>query len=121
MYFFYLLINLFICSFCYFFFLVVTETSSSRHRQWMGIAFNAGYPVGTALLAGLAYLAPDWRHLQFIISVPALILVFHAWYVSPDNHRARIRLAQLKIIAINVQVHAGIAEMADNPESSTRR
>lgn len=58
----------------------VTEASSSKHRQWMGIAFNAGYPVGTAVLAGLAYFARDWKQLQLIVSLPALILLFHAWY-----------------------------------------
>ncbi|XP_015126802.1 organic cation transporter protein [Diachasma alloeum] len=65
---------------------ILTEVSGSRHRQWLGIAFNAGYPAGTAILVGLAHQFREWRSLQMAISVGSLLLVIHAW-LMPESPR----------------------------------
>ncbi|XP_011302376.1 organic cation transporter protein [Fopius arisanus] len=65
---------------------ILTEVSGSRHRQWLGIAFNAGYPIGTAILAGLAYQFRDWRNLQMAISLGSLLLIIHAC-LMPESPR----------------------------------
>lgn len=64
----------------------MTEASGSRHRQWLGIAFNIGFPVGIIILCGIAIFFDSWRHLQMAISILTLILLFHAWYM-PESPR----------------------------------
>ncbi|XP_043276634.1 organic cation transporter protein-like isoform X2 [Venturia canescens] len=91
----------------------LTEASSSKHRQWMGIAFNTGYPIGMAMLSGLAYLARDWKHLQLIVSLPSLILLFHAWFM-PESPRWLLSQNRRK------QAHRVVRQYYEPLESETR-
>ncbi|KAK2580809.1 hypothetical protein KPH14_011543 [Odynerus spinipes] len=67
-------------------FTLLTEVASEKHRQWMGVAYNAGYPVGTAIMAGIAYGLDDWRHIQLASTLPTLILLLFMW-LMPESPR----------------------------------
>lgn len=60
--------------------ILVNEVAAKNHRSWMSIFYSAGYPLGMLALALLAYLIPDWRHLQIALSVPAVVLLYHCMY-----------------------------------------
>ncbi|KZC12278.1 PREDICTED: organic cation transporter protein [Dufourea novaeangliae] len=67
-------------------FTTLTEVANEKHRQWMGIAYNTGYATGTVIVPGIAYLLHEWRHVQLAISLPALILLIHLWFM-PESPR----------------------------------
>ncbi|KAG7208609.1 hypothetical protein KM043_014817 [Ampulex compressa] len=67
-------------------FTILTEIAGEKHRQWMGIAYNTGYASGIALIAGVAYIFTDWKHIQLAISAPAIVLVIHMW-LMPESPR----------------------------------
>lgn len=46
----------------------------------MGVAYNTGYPVGTAIMAGIAYGLHEWRYKQLASTLPALIMLLFIWY-----------------------------------------
>ncbi|XP_076754538.1 organic cation transporter protein isoform X2 [Xylocopa sonorina] len=67
-------------------FTTLTEVANEKHRQWMGIAYNTGYATGIVIVPGVAYLLHDWRHIQLAISLPALLLLIHLWFM-PESPR----------------------------------
>ncbi|XP_015172993.1 PREDICTED: organic cation transporter protein-like [Polistes dominula] len=67
-------------------FTLLTETAGEKHRQWMGVAYNAGYPIGTTIMACIAYVLYDWRHKQLASTLPALILLLFMW-LMPESPR----------------------------------
>ncbi|XP_043249538.1 organic cation transporter protein-like [Colletes gigas] len=84
-------------------FTTLTEVASEKHRQWMGIAYNTGYASGTVIIPGIAYVLHEWRHVQLAISLPALLLLIHLWYM-PESPRwliAHNRRKEAKILIEN--------------------
>lgn len=74
----------------------VTEVAGEKHRQWMGIAYNAGYASGIVIVPGVAYLLHEWRYIQLTISLPALLLLIHMWYVNSYSKQvSRILLSRI--------------------------
>ncbi|XP_029041767.1 organic cation transporter protein [Osmia bicornis bicornis] len=67
-------------------FTTLTEVAGEKHRQWMGIAYNVGYASGTVIIPGVAYLLHEWRYVQLTISLPALLLLIHMWFM-PESPR----------------------------------
>ena len=67
-------------------FTTLTEVASEKHRQWMGIAYNTGYAMGIVIIPGIAYLIYEWRYIQLAISLPALLLLIHLWFM-PESPR----------------------------------
>ncbi|CAL7951878.1 unnamed protein product [Xylocopa violacea] len=67
-------------------FTTLTEVANEKHRQWMGIAYNIGYATGIVIVPGIAYLLHEWRHIQLAISLPALLLLIHLWFM-PESPR----------------------------------
>lgn len=67
-------------------FTTLTEVASEKHRRWMGIAYNTGYATGIVIVSGIAYLLREWRHIQLAISLPALLLLIHLWFM-PESPR----------------------------------
>ncbi|XP_076686945.1 organic cation transporter protein [Andrena cerasifolii] len=67
-------------------FTTLTEVASEKHRQWMGIAYNTGYAMGIVIIPGIAYLLYEWRYIQLAISLPALLLLIHLWFM-PESPR----------------------------------
>jgi MFS family permease len=60
----------------------VAEFITKKHRTLLGILYNMSYPVGMMLLPLIALYIENWRMLQLALSVPALILIVHIWYVT---------------------------------------
>ncbi|XP_036438437.1 solute carrier family 22 member 13 isoform X2 [Colossoma macropomum] len=67
-------------------FVLGTEWTGPRHRMLAGVITDYFFGVGYILLAGLAYLIRDWRHLQLAISAPGFIFIFYIW-VLPRSAR----------------------------------
>ncbi|XP_076163555.1 organic cation transporter protein isoform X2 [Ptiloglossa arizonensis] len=81
-------------------FTTLTEVASEKHRQWMGIAYNTGYASGIVIVPVIAYFLHEWKHIQLAISVPALLLLIHLWYM-PESPRwliAHNRRKEAKIL-----------------------
>ncbi|XP_054002072.1 organic cation transporter protein-like [Hylaeus anthracinus] len=67
-------------------FTTLTEVACEKHRQWMGIAYNTGYASGIVIIPAVAYFIHEWRYVQLAISLPALLLLIHLWYM-PESPR----------------------------------
>ncbi|XP_046431975.1 organic cation transporter protein isoform X1 [Neodiprion fabricii] len=67
-------------------FTILTEVAGPKHRAWMGIVYSMGYPFGMMILPGIAYLVHDWKLLQLAITVPAIVLLLHCWFM-PESPR----------------------------------
>ncbi|XP_066594904.1 organic cation transporter protein [Prorops nasuta] len=67
-------------------FTILTEVAEERYRQWLGIAFNAGYALGIAILGGVAYALRDWRYIVASTTVPAVFLILNVW-LMPESPR----------------------------------
>lgn len=55
----------------------VTEVTSTKHRAWTSVVYSISYPIGTLLLALIAYEVQNWRSLQACLTLPAFILIIH--------------------------------------------
>ncbi|XP_011505904.1 PREDICTED: organic cation transporter protein-like [Ceratosolen solmsi marchali] len=64
----------------------LTEVAGNTHRQWMALAFNCGFASGSIFVAGISYLASDWRQVQVATSLPSLILLLFVWFM-PESPR----------------------------------
>ncbi|XP_062407014.1 organic cation transporter protein [Sardina pilchardus] len=67
-------------------FVLGTEWTGLKHRMLAGIITDYFFGFGYILLAGVAYLIRDWRHLQLAISAPGFLFVFYIW-VLPKSAR----------------------------------
>lgn len=59
--------------------LAALEWMPTRTRALVGTFMGYWYTVGQFLLAGVAYAIPDWRWLQFTVSVPFLCFFLYSW------------------------------------------
>ncbi|OXU21339.1 hypothetical protein TSAR_002331 [Trichomalopsis sarcophagae] len=90
----------------------LTEVAGSTHRQWMGIAFNCGFASGSIFVAGISYLASEWRQVQVATSLPSLILLLFMWFM-PESPRWLISRGRRKEArAILEKFHGAIKEDA---------
>lgn len=62
-------------------FVWVMEVVGGKWQTILGIGFEGPWVVGWFLLALIAYLTPDWKHIQFITSFPAFITVVLCWFL----------------------------------------
>lgn len=93
-------------------FTLLTEVAGHKQRQWMGVAYNAGYPIGTAIIAGIAYGLNDWRHIQLAATLPALILLVCMW-IMPESPRWYLSQNRLKDAQKVIEKYYGpVYEMA---------
>lgn len=58
----------------------VSEIASKKRRAVLGILYNMSYPLGQMIVPLIAYLCRDWRMLQIIISVPAVLIFAFYWW-----------------------------------------
>ncbi|XP_063002408.1 solute carrier family 22 member 6-A-like isoform X2 [Elgaria multicarinata webbii] len=56
------------------------EWTPTRTRAILGTLNGCAYTTGQMLLAGMAYLIPDWRWLQLAVSLPYFIFFIYSWW-----------------------------------------
>ncbi|XP_063084353.1 solute carrier family 22 member 6 isoform X2 [Cavia porcellus] len=49
-------------------------------RAYVGTLIGYSYSLGQFVLAGLAYAAPHWRHLQLLVSAPFYAFFLYSWF-----------------------------------------
>lgn len=62
------------------------EWTDVKHRTFTGTIISLGWSVGNMLLALLAYLIRDWRHLILAVTSPCLVGII-AWWWIPESAR----------------------------------
>ncbi|KAF4107376.1 solute carrier family 22 member 7a [Onychostoma macrolepis] len=62
------------------------EWTDVKHRTFTGTIISIGWSVGNMLLALLAYLIRDWRHLILVVTSPCLVGII-AWWWIPESAR----------------------------------
>ncbi|XP_060061203.1 solute carrier family 22 member 1 isoform X2 [Erinaceus europaeus] len=65
---------------------LITEFVGLGCRRTVAILYQAAYTVGLVLLAGVAFVLPDWRWLQMAVSLPLLPFLLCCWYL-PESPR----------------------------------
>jgi hypothetical protein len=55
------------------------ECVGPSQRTWVGIGMEIFWAIGTMLLAGFAYLLPNFQDLQLAMSLPLLIFIPYFW------------------------------------------
>lgn len=58
------------------------EWTDIKHRTFTGTIISLGWSVGNMLLALLAYLIRDWRHLILVVTSPCLVGIIAWWWVA---------------------------------------
>ncbi|XP_063172679.1 solute carrier family 22 member 6-A-like [Candoia aspera] len=58
------------------------EWTPTRTRAVLGTINGCAYTIGQIILAGVAYLLPDWRQLQLAVSLPYFFFFFYSWWLS---------------------------------------
>ncbi|CAL8315157.1 unnamed protein product [Merluccius merluccius] len=67
-------------------FVLGTEWTGPKQRMLAGVLTDYFFGLGYILLAGVAYLLRDWRHLQLAVSAPGFLFFFYLW-VLPRSAR----------------------------------
>jgi OCT family organic cation transporter-like MFS transporter 4/5 len=62
------------------------ELLSGREKTIFGCAPHFNYAVGGLIVAGVAYISPDWHNMQLIFSLP-LILLLGIYWILPESPR----------------------------------
>ncbi|XP_029014114.1 solute carrier family 22 member 7a [Betta splendens] len=74
------------------------EWTDVAHRTFAGTIMGLTWSVGNMLLALMAYLIPDWRHLMLAVTLPCIPVVVSWWWL-PESARwllARGRLEEAR-------------------------
>ncbi|XP_020633129.3 solute carrier family 22 member 6-A [Pogona vitticeps] len=58
------------------------EWTPTRTRAILGTWTGFAYTLGQLLLAGLAYLVPEWRQLQLVVSAPYFLFFAYSWWFA---------------------------------------
>ncbi|XP_063696923.1 organic cation transporter protein [Culicoides brevitarsis] len=61
---------------------LLTESVAKKHRSWTSVVYSISYPIGSLLLALIAYLVPEWRNLQMCLTLPGFLLIIHCIYLD---------------------------------------
>ncbi|XP_078516574.1 solute carrier family 22 member 6-A-like [Lissotriton helveticus] len=65
---------------------LIVEWMPTRERSITGTIPSHLYTVGLIILAGLAYITPNWRYLQLTVSVPFFVFSLYLWWI-PESAR----------------------------------
>ncbi|KAK3098265.1 hypothetical protein FSP39_017707 [Pinctada imbricata] len=67
-------------------FVMDMELVGPQSRMIAGCSFQTFWGVGTIMLAGLAFLFRDWKHLNLAVSVPTVLFISYIW-ILPESSR----------------------------------
>lgn len=67
-------------------YVLVMEYFLPQYRGTAGAVLEIFWGITVIMMAGIAYLLPNWRHIQIAISVPSAVAVFYIWLV-PESLR----------------------------------
>ncbi|KYO27836.1 hypothetical protein Y1Q_0006889 [Alligator mississippiensis] len=59
---------------------LAVEWTPTNVRAVVGMVTGYSYSVGQFLLAGVAYVIPDWRWLQLAVSLPYFVFFLYSWF-----------------------------------------
>ncbi len=62
-------------------FVLILELYSIEYRTAAGCGFEIFWGLGVLWLALVAYVFPNWRHMQLAISLPSLLAICYTWWV----------------------------------------
>lgn len=60
-------------------FLLATEMSGIKQRNWANGMVQSGYGVGIALEALFAYFVREWEYFNLLITLPNLFFILYLW------------------------------------------
>ncbi|CAI5798004.1 solute carrier family 22 member 6-A-like [Podarcis lilfordi] len=63
-------------------FSLCVEWTPTRTRPLLSTYNGLAYTIGQMILAGLAYLIPEWRWLQLTVSLPYFLFFIYSWWFS---------------------------------------
>ncbi|XP_055338093.1 carcinine transporter-like [Paramacrobiotus metropolitanus] len=67
-------------------FILGLEIVGPDHRATVSVLTSVTYSIGNMLLAGIAYLVRDWKHLALLTSAP-LVIIGISWCFVPESPR----------------------------------
>lgn len=67
-------------------YILITEFVGLSYRRTVGIFYQVAFTVGLLVLTGVAYLIPNWRWLQFTVTLPNLCFLLYYWCI-PESPR----------------------------------
>ncbi|XP_055982235.1 solute carrier family 22 member 2 [Sorex fumeus] len=67
-------------------YILITEFVGLSYRRTVGIFYQVAFTVGLLVLAGVAYAIPNWRWLQFTVTLPTLCFLLYYWCI-PESPR----------------------------------
>ncbi|KAM3623431.1 uncharacterized protein V6R79_011043 [Siganus canaliculatus] len=62
------------------------EWTDVKHRTFTGTVMSLSWSVGNMVLALLAYLIRDWRHLMLAVTAPCIVAIISWWWL-PESAR----------------------------------
>ncbi|XP_029644367.1 solute carrier family 22 member 15-like [Octopus sinensis] len=66
---------------------ILIECVSQDYRMPLNFISHGAFAIGEILLAGVAYLIRDWKHLQYATCLPRVVLVVVAFKYLPESPR----------------------------------
>ncbi|XP_060526541.1 organic cation transporter protein-like isoform X2 [Cylas formicarius] len=76
-------------------FILAIELVGGHWRTITGISYLFPVSLGYVLIAGLAWLLPNWRHLQLSLSLPGFLFL-GLWFIVPESPRWLLALGRTK-------------------------
>ncbi|XP_026935057.1 solute carrier family 22 member 2 [Sagmatias obliquidens] len=67
-------------------YILITEFVGLSYRRTVGILYQVAFTAGLLVLAGVAYVLPHWRWLQFTVTLPNFCFLLYYWCV-PESPR----------------------------------
>ena len=92
------------------------EVVGGKWQTIIGIGLEGPWVVGWFLLALIAHLAPDWRHIQLITSLPAFLCVLALWFL-PESPKWLLAMGRTKKAEKMVRTARKVNGLPDLPEN----
>ncbi|XP_046573280.1 organic cation transporter protein-like [Haliotis rubra] len=67
-------------------FVIGVEFVGPSKRVWTGLVIELFWVLGMIIMAGLAFLLPDWHHLVLALASPAVLFLSY-WWLIPESPR----------------------------------